>query len=271
MECKNKNLPLREIFDRLIYLVAKRPDLAPLDAIRIVLNSCTIKLEPLSHQVNALPDESDLEYYFVPSEHMNLFAPYYRPGDPFKNLKLINHGRPAIALTFFSKHKYVIDRDVAAADAQDVLQQHRDELFTNSFFNALSGPQERQLQHIDTLLRAMRQKPDQFQFAISNYHHYYRYWYCSFRYFEDDEQLATGTHNEHLLKHTLSHDRRTKQPILSERLNIIFIDTNYITRPVPYDNKLIDRELETYPDCIKFGKTTLYVKPIGDASGDVGD
>ena len=247
--------------------MTKRPDLAPLDAIRLVLESCTIRLQPLAHQVNALPKESDLEYYFVPNKHMSLFTPYYRLSNPFKNLKLINYGRPAISLSFFSKHKYTIDRDVAATDAQEVLQKHRDELLNNSFFNALSGSQERELQHIDTLLRSMRQNPDQFQFAISNYHHYYRYWYCSFRYFEDAEQLATGTHNEHLLKHTVGHNRRTKQPILSERLNIIFIDTNYITRPVAYDNKLIDRELETYSDRVKFGKVTLYVKSIGDVSG----
>ena len=31
---------------------------------------------------------------------------------------------------------------------------------------------------------------------------------------------------------------------VSQRLNSIFIDPHYITRPVPYDNQLIDRELE---------------------------
>lgn len=244
--------------------MAKRPDLAPLDILRLVLRTTTMELQPLIHQVSALPKESDLEYYFVPIQHMDQFEPYYRPGAPFKNLKLINYDRPAISLTFFSKHKYTIDRDVAPTDAQAILLAQRDELMNRSFLGQLSPALEAELRHLDTLLRSMRVHPDQFQFAISNYHHYYRYWYCSFRFFEDAEKIKTGSHNEHMLKHTESHDRRTGEPILSERLNIIFIDPRYITRPVAYDNKQIDLELDTYPNRVKFGKATLYVKSIGD-------
>ena len=127
---------------------------------------------------------------------------------------------------------------------------------------AFTAAQEKELQHIDTLLRSLRQSPDQFQFCISNYHHYYRYGYCSFRYFEDPEQTKTGTSNEHMLKYTQRVVERSQEPMVNERLNIIFIDTKYITRPVPYDNKLISPELETYPDRIAFGKGALYVKSI---------
>ena len=244
--------------------MTKRPDLAPLDAVRLVLRSCTVELQPLLHQVNALPEESDLEYYFVPVAHMSKFAAYHRPGAPFKNLKLLNYDRPAIALTFFPKHKYSIDRDVDAEQAQAILLERREELMSQSFLGQLSPVLTHELQHLDTLLRSMRQHPDQFAFAISNFHHYYRYWYCNFRYFEDEEQTKTGSHNEHMLKHTESRSRQTGEPIMSERLNIIFIDPTYITQPVPYDNKQIDRELGTYPNKVKFGKATLYVKSVGD-------
>ena len=47
---------------------------------------------------------------------------------------------------------------------------------------------------------------------------------------------------------------------VSERLNIIFIDPHYMTRPVPYDNKLIDRELESFPHRIEHERTALYLK-----------
>ena len=67
-----------------------------------------------------------------------------------------------------------------------------------------------------------------------------------------------------MLKHTQRTDERSQEQRISERLNIIFIDPRYITRPVAYDNKQIDLELDTYPDKVKFGKATLYVKPIGD-------
>lgn len=243
--------------------MAKRSDQAPLDAIRLLLKSMTITLQPLTHQVSALPNESDLEYYFVPAEHMDLFSPYHRPGQPFKNLKLINFDRPAISLAFFPKHKYSIDRDVKPDHAQEVLLEYRDELFRRSFMGQFTPSQEKELQHIDSLLRSLRQSPGKFRFCISNYHHYYRYWYCSYRYFEDEERTKTGTSNEHMLKHTERDSRRVnKETIVSERLNIIFIDTKFITLPVPYDNKLISQELDTYSDRISFGKAELYMKSI---------
>lgn len=241
---------------------AKQSDLLPLPAIRVVLNSCTTKLQPITHQVSALPEESDLEYYFVPAEHMGLFRPYYRPGKPFKNLKLVNFGRPAISLTFYNKHKYKLDQGVEAESAQKILQKQRDLLYARSFLDQLTPGQQDELQNIDSLLRAIRQNPDQFQFCESNYHHYYRYWYCSFRYFEDAELVKTGTANEHMLKHTQRTSENSTEQLVSERLNIIFIDTKYIARPVPYDNKLIDRELEKYTDRINFGKAALYIRSV---------
>lgn len=239
---------------------AIQSDLLPLPAVRIVLNTCSTTLQPIIHQVSALPEEVDLEYYFVPTEHMELFRPYYRPGKPFKNLKLVNFGRPAISLTFYNKHKYKLDQGVKPELAQEILQKQRDLLYARSFLDQLTPGQQQQLQDIDSLLRAVRQNPDQFQFCTSNYHHYYRYWYCSFRYFEDVEHIQTGTANEHMLKHTQRTTENSTEQLVSERLNVIFIDTNYITRPVSYDNKLIDRELEKYTDRINFGKAALYVR-----------
>ncbi|WP_338877522.1 hypothetical protein WBJ53_32780 (plasmid) [Spirosoma sp. SC4-14] len=241
---------------------AKQSDLLPLSAIRLVLNTCKIDLRPIDHQVSALPDLPDLEYYFVPAEHMALFQAYHRPGKPYKNLKLVNFERPAISLTFFYKHKYQIDRGIKAETALVILQEQRDNLYTRSFLDQLTAGQQRKLQEIDDLIRAIRQAPDQFQFCTSNYEHYYRYWYCSYRFFEDTDQLKTGTANEHMLKHTQRTDDSNTAPIINERLNIIFIDTKYITRPVSYDNKLIDRELETYSDKVSYGTSSLYIRSI---------
>ncbi|MGM9508800.1 hypothetical protein ACS5NO_13780 [Larkinella sp. GY13] len=43
-------------------------------------------------------------------------------------------------------------------------------------------------------------------------------------------------------------------------MNVIFVDPKYITRPVPYDNKLADRELATYPRSFGHGTVSLYVR-----------
>ncbi|CCH57637.1 hypothetical protein BN8_p06836 (plasmid) [Fibrisoma limi BUZ 3] len=244
---------------------AKQSDLAPLAAIRIVLNQCKTELVPVVHQVSDLPsakDFPDLEYYFVPAEHMELYRPYHRPGKPYKNFKLVNFERPAIKLTFYYKHKYHIDRGVRVESALTLLKEQRDELFAKSFMNQLSAAQQQKLQDIDILIRAIRETPEKFEFCTSNYEHYYKYWYCSYRYFEDAEQTKTGTVNEHLLKHVEApEDKRANQSSI-ERLNVIFIDSKFITRPVPYDNKLIDRVLETYPNRISYGKSSLYIRSL---------
>lgn len=235
--------------------MAKRTDSAPLDAIRLVLKEHAITLQPLVHQVSAMPVEADLEYYFVPAQHMGFYEPYYRPGQPFKNFKLVNYGRPAISLSFFFKHKYTIKRDVALQEVLRHLKEHRDALLNKSLLSVLGLGEQRELQQTDELLRQVREDPDAYQYCLSNYHHYYKYWYCSYRFFEDEAKTQNASYIEHLLKHTQRVEGQVHQ-----RLNVIFVDPYYITRPVPQDNKLIDRELETYPQRIRQGVITLYVK-----------
>lgn len=236
-------------------MAKKRDEEAPLTAIRLALKDHAVILEPFVNQVSALPVDDQLEYYFVPMQHMSFYKPYYRPGQPFKNLKLVNYQRPAIALSFYRKHKYKMDRNVGPIEAMNHLKERRDELLNLSMMGPLSQGQQDELRQTDTLLRTIRQEPEGYQFCLSNYHHYYHYWYCTFRYFEDEEKTQNSSDNEHLLKHT----ERVKGQV-HERLNIIFIDPYYITRQVPYDNKLIDRELETYPHKFRNGITTLYVR-----------
>lgn len=237
---------------------AKRQKNADLNAIRLLVKDHSLQLSPLTSQISALPNDAELEYYFIPMEFMKDYKAYF-PGDkaPFKNLKLVNFNKPAISLSFFSKHKYTVKRDNDPEAILLHLKNHREELLEYSLFKALDGEQEKQLRQIDELFRSFRANPDAYQTCFSNYHHYYRYWYCSYRYFEDGAETKADSESVHLLKHT----ERIKGQV-HERLNIIFIDTNYIRRPVPYDNKLVDRDLETYPIQLKQGTTTLYLRKI---------
>ncbi|WP_381507883.1 hypothetical protein [Spirosoma flavum] len=186
---------------------------------------------------------------------MEQYRPYFRPGKPLKNLKLVNFERPAISLSFYMKHKYKLERNVSPEQVIHHLKEYRDELLNRSLVEQLSPAQTQDLQRNDELLRAIRKTPDDYQYCFSNYHHYYRYWYCIFRYFADATLTQLDSDNEHLLKHT----ERIKNQV-HERINIIFIDPYYITRPVPQDNKFIDRELATYPTQIRQGITTLYIR-----------
>lgn len=235
--------------------LSKRTDTVPLSTLRLSLQTQAVQLTPVVNQVTALPTDMQLEYYFIPMQYMAEYRPYYRPGKPFKNLKLLNFDRPAISLSFFNKHKYTVERNTMPQDVLLHLKNYRDELLNRSLFDQLSRVQQQELQGVNEIYRSMRDNSGAYESCFSNYHHYYHYWYCSFRYFEDAALTKTGTSSEHMLKHT----ERVKGQV-HERLNIIFIDSEYITRPVPYDNKQVDRELETYPVRIKLGTTTLYLR-----------
>jgi len=237
----------------------KRTAEAPLDALRLFMTAHAVQLTPIANQVSALPVDPELEYYFIPMQHMQEYAPYFRPDElPYKNLKLVNYGRPAISLSFYSKHKYTVRRNASQADILLHLKTFRDELLNRSLVQQLTVQQQGKLREADELFRTLRDNADQYETCFSNYHHYYRYWYCSYRYFEDATQVKAETSSEHLLKHT---ERIEGQ--VHERLNVIFIDPTFITRPVPHDHKLIDRELASFPIQIRQGVTTLYLRKRG--------
>jgi len=233
-----------------------RNDEAPLDAIRAVLKTQAISLTPGVNQIsNPPPADPQLEYYFIPMQFMKQYQAYNRPGKPLKNLKLVNYDKPAISLSFFFKHKYSIERTVTHSDVVQHIKNYRDELLNKSLMEQLSTGQLKELRETDQLLRRVREEPDAYEACFSNYHHKYYYWYCTYRYFDDLASLKTTTSSEHLLKHT----ERVGHPV-HERLNIIFIDPDYINESVPHDQKVIDRELSTYTTKLRQGVTTLYLR-----------
>ena len=236
----------------------KREDEAPLAALRTVLKTQAIQLAPGINQIsNPPPPDQQLEYYFIPMQFMTQYQAYNRPGKPLKNLKLVNYDKPAISLSFFYKHKYSIDRSVTHGDVVQHIKNYRDELLNRSLMEQLSVPSSKNYNKPMRLLRTIRQQPDAYQACFSNYHHKYYYWYCTYRYFDDLATLKTTTSSEHLLKHT---ERAGHQ--VHERLNIIFIDPEYINEAVPHDHKLIDRELKNYPIHLQQGITTLYLRKV---------
>lgn len=234
---------------------AKREDEVPLDTLRLVLKTRAIKLDPLIHEIKNVPDDASLEIYFLPMHYMKEFKPFHRPGKPIKNLKLVNYDKPAVSLSFYSKHKYSIQRDAPQADVAFHLKNYRDELLNRSLVQQLSSAQQQQLQQVDQILRTIRQQPDAYQACFSNYHHFYYYWYCTYRYFDDLASQKTSTSSEHLLKHTERPGHEVHQ-----RVNIIFVDMEHIKKPMANDHKQIDRELDTYPIQLRQGITTLYLR-----------
>ena len=78
------------------------------------------------------------------------------------------------------------------------------------------------------------------------------YWYCTYRYFDNSDQTKTST--EHLLKHT--------EHIKGQVHKRLWLDLHYISRPVPHDHKLVDRELDKFSIALRQGITTLYLRKV---------
>ena len=190
-------------------------------------------------------------------QFMTVYKPYYRPGRPFKNLKLVNYNQPAISLSFWSKHKYSVSHNPTTEEVQLHLKNHRAELLDRSLTYKMTPEQEADLKQTDELLRLVRDNQVAIESCFSNYHHFYKYWYCNYRYFEDATFTQTNSIKEHLLKRT---ERIPGQ--VHERLNIIFVDMDHISQVIPQDNKQVDRTLATFPIQIRQGITTLYIRKV---------
>jgi DUF1365 family protein len=128
---------------------------------------------------------------------MEQYKPYYRPGKPLRILKLVNFDKPAISLSFFSKHKYSIERNVTHGEVMLHLKNYRDELLNKSLMQQLSAGQQTELKQADQLLRTIRDHPMPTRPVCRITYHYYRYWYCTYRYFDDPDQTKTTTSSEH--------------------------------------------------------------------------
>lgn len=240
---------------------AKQVDL---QLVRSLAMPVALQLNPLEHQITALPDDKDLEFYFIPHTEKVLFAPYLRK-KPYRNLKLISYEHPATSLSFFFKHKYTLEKDVPLPEVVAYVENHiameEERLMQNPALNQSSSTT---LPKLHALLNQLRQRPDSLNWCLSNYHLHYRYWYLTYRYFTDETGDKSDTRNTHLLKH----EQRTPSR-RQEKVNLIFVHSEGIHRDIPNDNKQIDRYLALFPNRIEEGTQWLYWRnnPLAVESG----
>lgn len=224
-----------------------------LQLIRSLALPIALQLNTLEHQVTGLPDDKDLEFYFIPHTEKVLFAPYLRK-KPYRNLKLISYEHPATSLSFFFKHKYTLEKEVPLNEVITYVEHHiameEERLGQNP---GLTRAATSTLPNLRMLLNQLRQHPDSLNWCMSNYHLHYRYWYLTYRYFTDEKGDQSDTRNTHLLKH----EQRTPSR-RQEKVNLIFVDSEGIQRDIPNDNKQIDRYLASFPHRIEEGTLWLY-------------
>lgn len=206
--------------------------------------------------------------HFVEAQQRALFEPW-RDFD-CKTIKLVNYDSPAVRIAFFPKHKYWVlkDGDLTEEDKAERLYQLIDSidlrrarleddlahsqtppltLFgeeSNGGFNKISAVRAKQL--IEELKEEKKawltilNDLSSYELAFSTYRRGYTYLYVHWKF-----KLPNGEYdraNDHLLN-----NKRDKLGNITQvKQNIIFVDTEEIFRPHPYQNKEVELFLKRF-------------------------
>ncbi|NID13495.1 hypothetical protein [Fibrivirga algicola] len=238
-------------------------------------------LTGLSEQITKVPklkpnrDEWDIEgnwqecgdIHFVDSKYMAEFATWRDFG--CKTVKMINYGRPAVRMSFFSKHKYWLKKP------HDLTEEERDE-HINDYLNGLSlsiNQLQNKIDHLPPLAQAesrrkiydaqqeieawqqVQQQSAQYELAVSTYQRGYAYLYISYKYL-----LPTGEY-DNASEHLLHHIRDRVGNITQSKQNVIFVNMAEINRVHPQQNKEIENYLNRFSLKSTSGPKWLYARP----------
>ena len=207
---------------------------------------------------------------FIDSQYMVEFALWRDFG--CKTVKLINYGRPAVKMSFYSKHKYWLKKphDLTDKECEEYITDHLNAL--SQLVLSLKSKIEHQppllqaetRQRIDNTLKEVdawqliQAKGSSYELAVSTYQRGYAYLYVSYKF-----MLPSGEYDnasEHLLHHTrdrIGNINQTKQ-------NVIFVNTAEINRVHPQQNKEIESYLSRFPHKSTSGAARLYARPRPD-------
>ncbi len=220
-------------------------------------------------------DEWDIEgswqecgdIHFIGSKYMDRFSLWRDFG--CKTVKLINYGRPAVRMSFFSKHKYWLKKP------HDITEEERDQHIVD-YLNTLSltiNQLQSKIDHLQPLAQAecrqriyaiqqqaeawqnVQQQSSQYELAVSTYQRGYAYLYISYKY-----QLITGEY-DNASEHLLHHIRDRIGNITQSKQNIIFVNMAEISRVHPQQNKEIENYLNQFALKSNSGPKWLYARP----------
>lgn len=214
-------------------------------------------LEVDKHNVNEIPNH--LKIIFIEKEFMPSFAPM--ADDDIRSCKIINFGKPAVELSFFTKHKYYLKKKINPAYIRDFLVMQLNELIEkkDEIISLIPLKMEKESlellkEQLDSFIRQIEDLKniidnlEQYDFAISNYEMGYLYTELSYKY-----QTSEGNYdneNSHIIKNNE----------LEERINVIFIDEQAIQKPIANQQKKIDAYLATFPIQFSEPSKVIYLK-----------
>ncbi len=189
-----------------------------------------------------------------------------------KTIKLVNYDTPAVRIAFFAKHKYWVlkDEDIIEDEKRQRLIQLIDSIelrkarleselhHSNPPALTLFGNEDTTDRKIGVSATRINQLLDElteekkgwytilnnlssYELAFSTYRRGYTYLYIHWKY-----KLPNGEYdraNEHLLN-----NKRDKLGTITQpKQNIVFVDTEEIFRPHPFQNKEVELFLKKFP------------------------
>lgn len=234
----------------------------------------TPKIEPDREQWDIEGNWQDCgDISFIDSRYMPSFALWR--DFACKTIKLINYGKAAVRMSFFSKHKYWLKKphDLTNEERIDYLGEHISSLYASihklqEFDNSTSPfTRAETSQRIDTMRqeidqwRLIQQQPANYDLSISTYQRGYAYLYINYKFV-----LPNGDYDneqEHLLHHT----RDRLGNVTKQKQNIVFVDIAEINRVHPQQNKEIENYLKKFSIKSSFGPKWLYARPRIETDG----
>lgn len=189
-----------------------------------------------------------------------------------KTIKLVNYDTPAVRIAFFAKHKYWVlkDEDIIEEEKRQRLIQLIDSIELRKarleyelhhatppaltlFGKEDSSDKKMGLSttRIKQLIEELNEEKkgwytilndlNNYELAFSTYRRGYTYLYIHWKY-----KLPNGVYdraNEHLL----NNKRDKLGTIIQSKQNIVFVDTEEIFRPHPFQNKEVELFLKKFP------------------------
>lgn len=230
-----------------------------------------ITLVPGFHNINMIPD--DLNIHFIASELMENFE-VFKDSD-IRTVKLVNYGKPAVALSFFLKHKYFVDKKQPKDSIYRILKTYQKELeekqktlllrmknayetlpmdkmkaLADSYAEEMNGLTQ-ELAHWSEQERLL----DKMEWVVSNYEHNFEYYELGYKYW-DSALLEYVIYNSHMIKNQTNRAGKVSQI----RHNIIFVDKQAIGVHIPNQHKVVEKFLASFPQKFKSGTRTVYLK-----------
>lgn len=207
------------------------------------------------------------DIHFVDSRYMAEFALWRDFG--CKTVKLINYGRPAAKMSFYSKHKYWLKKphDLTDEERDEYITDHLNTLSQSVILSQAKIDQQPPLMQAETRRRInmtlqeidtwqlIQAKSQQYELAVSTYQRGYAYLYVSYKF-----MLSTGEY-DNVSEHLLHHTRDRIGNITQHKQNIIFVNMAEINRVHPQQNKEIESYLGRFSQKSTTGSVRLYARP----------